>query len=130
MTDAGGRREWWDKFIGGEKEDKAENPAQAEGRGGQHSTAIGSSGARNMSCHRQSVTFQAGNSDAVGLFIDQTDSVRYINELNNEHEGPLHFASRSQSLLKLNLSLNDDRSGDKRTVELLVNNGAKVTILR
>merc|ERR1719342_646621 len=56
---------------------------------------------------------QAGNSDAVGLFIDQTDSGRYINELNKEHEGPLHFASRS---------------GDKRTVELLVNNGAKVNI--
>ena len=33
---------------------------------------------------------------------------------------PLHFSSSS----------NDHRSGDKRTVELLVNNGAKVTILR
>ena len=40
-----------------------------------------------------------GNSDAVGLFIDQTDSGRYINELNKEHEGPLHFASRSQLML-------------------------------
>ena len=44
---------------------------------------------------------QAGNSDAVGLFIDQTDSVRYINELNKEHEGPLHFASRSHKVVAL-----------------------------
>ena len=95
---AGGRRERWDKISGGEKENKAENSAQAEGRGGQHSTALGSAGPRNISCHWQFATFKAGNSDAVGLFIDQTDSVRYINELNKEHEGPLHFASRSQSL--------------------------------
>ena len=44
---------------------------------------------------------QAGNSDAVELFIDQTDSVRYINELNKEHEGPLHFASRSPKAVAL-----------------------------
>ena len=44
---------------------------------------------------------QAGNSDAVELFIDQTDSVRYINELNKEHEGPLHFASRSHKVVAL-----------------------------
>ena len=44
---------------------------------------------------------QAGNSEAVELFIDQTDSVRYINELNKEHEGPLHFASRSPKVVAL-----------------------------
>ena len=77
---------------------------------------------------------QAGNSDAVELFIDQTDSKRYINELNKEHEGPLHFASRLQSrlgkkqLLPLNQNMTIDRSADKRTVELLVKNGAKVLI--
>ena len=91
----GGRCGWFSRAA---KDGKVKNSAQAEGRGGQHSTALGSAGPRNISCHCQFATFQAGNSDAVGLFIDQTDSVRYINELNKEHEGPLHFASRSQSL--------------------------------
>ena len=42
-------------------------------------------------------------------------------------QGRNHYKLRSSHLSS---SLNDHRSGDKRTVELLVNNGAKVTILK
>ena len=85
----GGRCGWFSRAA---KDGKVKNSAQAEGRGGQHTAALGSAGWRLRWCC--SCRCQAGNSDAVGLFIDQTDSVRYINELNKEHEGPLHFASR------------------------------------
>lgn len=57
------------------------------------------------------LSVEAGNNEGVGIFMEKTDSATFINTPNDQGECPLHFASRS---------------GDKLTIELLINNCADI----
>ena len=54
---------------------------------------------------------QAGNCEAVAVFLTDTKCETFINSTNNQGESPIHFASRS---------------GDTDTISLLLDNGAKI----
>ena len=54
---------------------------------------------------------QAGNCEAVAVFLTDTKCESFINSTNNQGESPIHFASRS---------------GDTDTIALLLDNGAKI----
>ena len=54
---------------------------------------------------------QAGNCEAVAVFLTDTKCETFINSTNNQGESPIHFASRS---------------GDTDTIALLLDNGAKI----
>eukprot|EP00092_Neocalanus_flemingeri_P024563 GFUD01026641.1.p1 GENE.GFUD01026641.1~~GFUD01026641.1.p1 ORF type:complete len:1187 (+),score=294.85 GFUD01026641.1:192-3752(+) len=57
------------------------------------------------------LSVEAGNSEGVSIFMDNTDCASLLNRANDQGECPLHFASRS---------------GDKVTLELLIDNGAEI----
>ena len=54
---------------------------------------------------------QAGNCEAVDVFMNDSECSTFINSPNDQGERPIHFASRS---------------GDKDTISLLLDNGAKI----
>ena len=54
---------------------------------------------------------QAGNFEAVALFLTDRKCETFINSTNNQGESPIHFASRS---------------GDTDTIALLLDNGAEI----
>ena len=57
---------------------------------------------------------QAGNSEAVRIFMEKGGSAKYVDQSNDKGECPLHSATRS---------------GDKTTVEILVDHGARINTI-
>ena len=57
------------------------------------------------------LSVEAGNNEGVSVFMEKTDSAAFVNTPNDQGECPLHFASRS---------------GDKVTLELLIDNEAEI----